>query len=74
MPPVVCYIEGVAPRAAQARSIEAPSQAAMLSSLLSILGSNQADLGRFSRWDRLERLEPKAFSFMQVAGNKDKRE
>ncbi len=66
----VCYIEGVELRVAQSRSGTVPSQAAMLS----ILGSNQADLGRFSRWDKLGRLGPKAFSFMQVAVNKDKRE
>jgi hypothetical protein len=70
----VCYIEGVELRVAQSRCGTAPSQAAMLSILLSILRSNQADLGRFSRWDRLGRLGAKAFSFMQVAGNKRARE
>lgn len=74
MPSVVCYIEAVEPRAAQARFGEVPSQGAMLSVMLSVLGSNQVDLGGFSGLDRLTRLRVKIFGFNQLQENKRARE
>ena len=74
MPSVVCYIEAVELRAAQARFGEAPSQAVMLSVMLSVLGSNQVDLGGFSGLDRLTRPGSKTFGFKQLQENKRARE
>jgi hypothetical protein len=61
-------------RAARTGTVVTASQPVMLSVMLSVLRSNQVDLGGFGRLDRLARLRVKAFGFMQVIENNPERE
>ena len=60
-------------RAARTGTVAA-SQPVMLSVMLSVLRSNQVDLGGLGRLDRMDRLRGKAFGFMQVVENNPGRE
>ena len=60
-------------RAARTGTVAA-SQPVMLSVMLSVLRSNQVDLGGLGRLDRLARLRGKTFGFMQVVENNPERE
>ena len=58
----------------ESRAARTGTVAASQPVMLSVLRSNQVDLGGLGRLDRLARLRAKAFGLIEVAGNKDKRE
>ena len=58
----------------ESRAARTGTVAASQPVMLSVLRSNQVDLGGLGRLDRMDRLRGKAFGFMQVVENNPGRE